>query len=141
GQIDTLVILGGNPVYDAPADLRFAEALQNVENSIALTFLLDETASRCAWHLPRAHAFESWGDHRSRDGIVSLQQPLIAPLRGGRAEQEVLAFLAGIRGWRGYSLVRGTVRELVGGPQLERVWRQSLHRGILLTTRTPPAPA
>ena len=139
GQVDTLFILGGNPVYDAPADLQFAEALDNVENSVALTFLLDETASRCAWHLPRAHAFESWGDHRSFDGVVALQQPLIAPLRGGRAEHEVLAFLAGIRGWRGYSLVRGTVRELAGGQPLERVWRQSLHRGILSTT-TPLAP-
>ncbi|MCZ7683128.1 MAG: hypothetical protein M5U28_31695 [Sandaracinaceae bacterium] len=138
GQVSTLVVLGGNPVYDAPADLRFAEALERVETSIALSALLDETSSRCTWHLPLAHAFESWGDHRSLEGLVSIQQPLIAPLRRGRAEHEVLALLAGVRGWRGYSQVRATVREMVGAsPQLERIWRQSLHRGIVLGGARP----
>ncbi len=138
GQVSTLVVLGGNPVYDAPADLRFAEALERVQTSIALSALLDETSSRCTWHLPLAHAFESWGDHRSLEGLVSIQQPLIAPLRRGRAEHEVLALLAGVRGWRGYSQVRATVREMVGAsPQLERIWRQSLHRGIVLGGARP----
>lgn len=133
GQVDTLVILGGNPVFDAPADLGFADALAKVPTSIHLAFRDDETSSRCTWHLPRAHAFESWGDHRSNDGTIAIQQPLIAPLRGGRSEQEIFAFIAGIRGWRGYSLVRGTMTRLLGsGPGFERSWRQSLHRGVLV---------
>lgn len=133
GEVDTLLILGGNPVFDAPADLDFAGALERVENSIHLAFHDDETSARCTWHLSRAHAFESWGDHRATDGTISIQQPLIAPLRSSRSEQEVFAMVAGIRGWRGYSLVRGTVRAAIGAtPSFERVWRQSLHRGVLV---------
>ncbi len=139
GQVDTLFVLGGNPVYDAPADLGFGEALERVQTSVALSFLLDETASRCTWHLPRAHAFESWGDHVSTDRVISIQQPLIAPLRGGRSEQELLALLGGVRAWRGYSLVRNTVRALVGaGAQFERIWRLSLHRGVVVAAAPQP---
>ena len=138
GQVDTLVILGGNPAFDAPADLDFAAALERVPTSIHLAFTDDETSSRCTWHLPRAHAFESWGDHRASDGTVSVQQPLIAPLRGGHSEQEVLAMIAGIRGWRGYQLVRGTMSESLGRPSdLERIWRQSLHRGVVVGAPRP----
>ncbi len=143
GHVDTLLILGGTPVYDAPADLGFGEALANVENSVHLSFLDDETSAACTWHLPRAHAYESWGDHRTVDGAISIQQPLIAPLVGSRSEQELLAFAAGIRGWRGYSLVRNTMRGLLrSAGQLEALWRQSLHRGLVVgAPRTQPGQA
>ena len=46
------------------------------------------------WFLPAAHAFESWGDARSREGTLSIVQPLIQPLFGGISEAELLgAFL------------------------------------------------
>jgi molybdopterin-containing oxidoreductase family iron-sulfur binding subunit len=132
GQVETLVILGGNPVYDAPADLRFADALGRVQTSIHLSMYDDETSARCTWFLPRAHAFETWGDHRAPDGTISIQQPLISPLRRGRGEHEVLAMLGGIRGWRANHLVRGTLQQLAGSTEFERAWRQSLHRGTLV---------
>ncbi len=138
GNVDTLFILGGNPVYDAPADLHFADALAHVETSIHLAMLDDETSAACSWHLPRAHALESWGDHRTTDGVVSIQQPLIAPLVGARNELEMLAMIGGIRGWRGYQLVRNTLRSMLGGgARFEALWRQSLHRGVVVGAPRP----
>ena len=138
GNVDTLFILGGNPVYDAPADLHFADALSHVETSIHLAMLDDETSAACSWHLPRAHALESWGDHRTTDGVVSIQQPLIAPLVGARNELEMLAMIGGIRGWRGYQLVPEHAASMLGGgARFEALWRQSLHRGVVVGAPRP----
>ncbi|HEY6362259.1 MAG TPA: TAT-variant-translocated molybdopterin oxidoreductase, partial [Vicinamibacterales bacterium] len=49
GAIETLVVLGGNPVFDAPADLDFASAMAKVPHSIALGHTVDETSSRAEW--------------------------------------------------------------------------------------------
>ena len=134
--LDTLLILGGNPVYDAPSDLGFTEALSGVGTTVHLASHLNETSAECGWHLPMAHELESWGDHRSMNGAISIQQPLIAPLRGGRASHELLAMVAGIRAWRGYNLVRNTMRERLGVGRFERRWRAALHSGIV---QVPPA--
>lgn len=142
-DVDTLVILGVNPVLAAPADLGFADALGNVETTVHLADREDETSAATSWFLPMTHELESWGDHRSADGTVAIQQPLIAPLRGGRSAAEVLAQIGGIRGWRGYHLVRNTLRLQVGPDLLDRLWRRSLHRGVVIglprvRPRTPP---
>ena len=84
GAVESLVILGGNPVYTAPADFHFASLLPKIKRSIHLGLYFDETAPLCTWHIPQAHYLESWGDARSFDGTVSLLQPLIAPLYGGK---------------------------------------------------------
>ncbi|MEI7895184.1 MAG: 4Fe-4S ferredoxin, partial [Myxococcales bacterium] len=110
GKVGTLLILGGNPVYDAPADLKFAEALAKVQVSVHLAMSEDETGERCTWQLPRAHEYEAWGDQRALDGTVSVQQPLITPLFDGRSEIEVLSLLAAGQESTGYDIVRATVR-------------------------------
>ena len=84
GSIRTILILGGHPAYEAPADLGFAELLDGVPNSIHLSHYDNETSRRCRWHLPRAHHLGSWGDGRAWDGTLTMQQPLIEPLYGGR---------------------------------------------------------
>ena len=84
GTIKTLVVLGGNPVFDAPADLDFASAMAKVPQSIALGHTVDETSVKAKWHIPRAHYLESWGDARAVGGTLSVVQPLILPLFGGR---------------------------------------------------------
>jgi MoCo/4Fe-4S cofactor protein with predicted Tat translocation signal len=91
GQVDVLLILGGNPVYDAPADLDFASALRKVPLRIHLSLYKDETSELCQWHIPEAHYLESWSDARAYDGTVSIIQPLIAPLYSGKTAHEVLA--------------------------------------------------
>jgi anaerobic selenocysteine-containing dehydrogenase len=85
GQVDTLFILGVNPVYDAPADLHFADHLLKVRTRVHLSLYEDETAELCHWHVPEAHFLESWGDARAFDGTVSIIQPLIAPLYDGKS--------------------------------------------------------
>ena len=92
------MILGGNPVYNAPADVDFAEALKKVqENAVHLALHEDETSQFCRWHLSRTHYLESWGDVRAYDGTVSVVQPLIEPLFDGRSALEVLAAMLGRR--------------------------------------------
>ncbi len=53
GKVDLLVILGGNPVYDAPADLGFADALKNanIPLRVHLGLYQNETAQLCHWHV------------------------------------------------------------------------------------------
>ena len=95
GQVKTLLILGGNPAYTSPGDLAFDAALGRAKTSIHLSLYDDETSQRCTWHLNAAHYLESWGDARAWDGTVSLVQPLIAPIYGGRSSIELLALLVG----------------------------------------------
>jgi MoCo/4Fe-4S cofactor protein with predicted Tat translocation signal len=131
GQVDSLLILGGNPVLDAPADLKFRELLGKVATTVHLSEYRDETSLLSSWHVPRAHAFESWGDLRGSDGTYSIQQPLIAPLFGGRSDAELIALLGGVRYWRGHAQVRSTARELFkGGDSFEAQWKAALHMGV-----------
>jgi len=83
GKVEALIVLGTNPVYDAPVDLDFARALESVKYKLHYGLYKDETAANCTWHVPAAHYLESWGDLKGHDGTIALQQPLIAPLHGG----------------------------------------------------------
>ena len=115
GQVDSLVILDGNPVYDAPADLAFGGKLAKVPFSVHASLFSDETSEKCSWHVPLAHEYESWGDGRSLDGTVAMRQPLIAPLYGGRSEVELLGFMAKAPDSKGYDALRATMRASILG--------------------------
>ncbi|MEJ7731081.1 MAG: hypothetical protein WKG00_17935 [Polyangiaceae bacterium] len=106
GKVQTLLLLGVNPVYDAPADFGFAELLGKVKLAVHLGLHDDETAGRCHWHVPAAHWLESWSDARSWDGTLSIVQPLIAPLYGGKTAHELLAALGDRPDRTAYELVR-----------------------------------
>src|ERR1700730_2993494 len=106
GSVDLLVIIGGNPAYDAPADLAFSSLLPSVKFSARLGLYEDETSALCHWHIPQTHFLEQWGDARAFDGTVSLIQPLIAPLYEGLSAHEVLALLNGEPAKSGHDIVR-----------------------------------
>ncbi len=97
GKVDLLIILGGNPVYDAPADLNFADALKSGKVQLRVHYGLyqDETSELCQWHVNATHELESWGDARAFDGTVSIIQPLIAPLYNAKSPIEFVAMLSG----------------------------------------------
>jgi molybdopterin-containing oxidoreductase family iron-sulfur binding subunit len=137
GAVDLLLVLGGNPVYDAPADLRFREALERVELRVHLGLHADETSQHCHWHLPEAHPLESWGDARAFDGTVTIQQPLIAPLYGGRSVLEVLALLGERPDRTGYDAVRDHWRGRLPG-DFEKAWRRALHDGVVADSAFAP---
>ena len=140
GSVDTLLMLGVNPVYDAPADLDFAAALKKLSHSLHLGLYHDETGASAQWHLPMAHALESWSDGRAFDGTASIAQPGIAPLYGGKSAAELLALLFG-DGESDRDLVRRQWRERVPD---EMAWTTALRAGVIagtvLPATTPPRP-
>ncbi len=130
--VGTLVIIGGNPVYDAPADLNFEALLRKLGSTFHFSSHFNETSEACLWQAPRAHELEAWGDQRSVDGTVAIQQPLIAPLFGGRSDIEVLAKLSGDISPKGYDLVQQTVRGSISSVQaMNRTWSEALKKGVL----------
>lgn len=137
GAVKTLVMLGGNPVYDAPADLDFAGALAKV-TSAHLSLYRDETSEAADWHLPMSHWLESWGDARSWDGTHHVAQPLIKPLHGGKSSIELCALLLG-RDGDGRAEVRATFDGLGLAGDSETRFRQALHDGLVEGTRFEPA--
>ncbi len=138
GEISTLIIVGGNPVYDAPADTKFADALKKVSNVIRLGHSDDETANVSNWVLPQAHFLESWGDTRSVNGTLAITQPLIDPLYKGRSAIEVVSLVLGGRETPGYELVRGTLRDVIGKINFETGWERTLHDGLLAKSASQP---
>ncbi len=151
GTVDTLVILGGNPVYDAPADLRFSDAMAKAKAAVHLSFHRNETSrdKACTWHVPASHFLESWGDTRAADGTIAPQQPMIPPLLdpadGGRSAIELCAELAGEEKKGGFDLVARTHMAASGksGTDFEAYFRSALDAGVVAgsATAVPPAPA
>ena len=140
GKVDLLVILGGNPAYDAPADLNFADALKNTKIPLRVHHGLyqNETAELCQWHVSEAHELEAWGDARAYDGTVSIIQPLIAPLYNGKSALEFVALLSGQADATGYGLVRAYWQKQHPGEDFEQFWRKSLHDGWIEGTTFSP---
>lgn len=134
GKIKTLLMVGVNPVYDAPADARFAEALQKVENTVLMTMHTSETGTRSRWVLSQTHPFEQWGDVRAADGSVSVIQPTIEPLFKSKSDVELFGLLATGEDKRGYEWVRETWD--AGLVHEEDAWRRVLHDGILAGSRS-----
>ncbi|HEX4953326.1 MAG TPA: TAT-variant-translocated molybdopterin oxidoreductase [Thermoanaerobaculia bacterium] len=134
GKVDTLLILGGNPVYDAPADLGFAEALLKVPFRAHLSMHRDETTAWCPWHLPASHFLEAWSDTRCFDGTAAVVQPLIEPLYpSAKSAHEVMALLGATTDATGYELVRGHWQRTVlagAGAGFEAAWRKAVHDGV-----------
>ncbi|MDX1389171.1 MAG: TAT-variant-translocated molybdopterin oxidoreductase, partial [Acidobacteriota bacterium] len=131
GVVDVLLILGGNPVFDAPVDIEFERLLSRVGTTICHGLHPNETAAASDWHLPAAHPLESWSDSMAWDGTAGVSQPLIAPLWGGKTPCEVLALFVRDGVTSGYDIVRRTFEETTGGNDLEGRWRRTLHDGLI----------
>jgi molybdopterin-containing oxidoreductase family iron-sulfur binding subunit len=155
GDVSQLLILGVNPAYDAPADLRFAEAMERAAMRVHLGTHENETGERCHWHVPQAHSLESWSDARACDGTVTIVQPLIAPLFSGKTPHEVLAALSARPERTSYEIVRdywkmrlspapapakGADAKAVlaaASAQFEKLWNRALHDGVVAGTELP----
>jgi len=146
GAVETLFIFGGNPAYNAPAELGFAALLPGVPDVVRLGLFEDETSKLARWHVPAAHFLESWGDARTYDGTYTTIQPMILPLWGGISELDILAKLLGSAAPGGPELVRATFESLVtggavstaGGPDL--LWNNVLRVGFLPASGFAPTP-
>jgi molybdopterin-containing oxidoreductase family iron-sulfur binding subunit len=142
GEVECLVILGGDPVLTAPADIPFVEHLEKAPLRIHIGLYEDETARLCHWHLPEAHFMEAWSDTRAYDGTASIVQPVVEPLHGGRSAHEVLALFTEQRERPGREIVSETWRkrwkqESAPG-EFETRWQTALHDGVIPNTSNPP---
>jgi molybdopterin-containing oxidoreductase family iron-sulfur binding subunit len=128
GKVDWLVILNANPVYNAPADLNFAAAFEKAKMTAHLGSHVDETGQNAQWHIPAAHFLESWSDARAYDGTVSIVQPMIDPLYGGKTAHHFFQALLDEPGLSPYEAVRETWKPVIKG-DFETGWRKALHQG------------
>jgi molybdopterin-containing oxidoreductase family iron-sulfur binding subunit len=142
GRVEMLVVVGGNPVFTAPVDLGFANAMNKVRFRAHLALYDDETSELCHWQIPETHFLESWSDARGHDGTVSIVQPLIAPLYGGKSAHELLAAMSDRPERSSYDIVREHwSHELPGKtitPAFEQAWRRWLHDGVVPNSAFTP---
>ena len=136
GKVDLLLIVGGNPVYDAPADFKFGEAMGKVQLRVQHSLYQNETTDFVHWHINATHYLEQWGDGRSLDGTATLTQPLIAPLYDGKSEYEFIEAITGSSATTGYEIVRRYWQGKVPG-DFEPAWRKALHDGFVAGTAFP----
>jgi molybdopterin-containing oxidoreductase family iron-sulfur binding subunit len=138
-EVETLLILGGNPAYSAPADLEFGERLKRIPTTIRLGLHADETSRLTSWHVPIAHDLEAWGDARGGDGTLLAIQPMIEPLFGGRNMLEELARLSNYQPSSAYEIVRRAFRKESGvnDANFEVKWRRFLHEGSSAVGASP----
>ncbi|HEV2348813.1 MAG TPA: TAT-variant-translocated molybdopterin oxidoreductase [Terriglobia bacterium] len=151
GGVETLIIIGGNPLYNAPANYELrslffplpttpggARPASKVKLKIHLSLYNNETSELCDWHIPQAHYLESWGDARAYDGTVSIIQPLIAPLYDGKSAHELFAALSGEPGRTAHNIVHDYWKNQKSIKDYEIFWETSLHDGVMAGTAFAP---
>ncbi len=137
GKVELLLILGGNPVFNAPVDWNAGERLKKAKLRMHLSLYEDETSQICQWRLPEAHTLEAWGDGRAYDGTVTLQQPLIEPLYGGRAANEILTMFTDSPMRNSMEIVKQYWAGQQKGGDFEAWWRLSVHNGVIANSALP----
>jgi MoCo/4Fe-4S cofactor protein with predicted Tat translocation signal len=155
GKVELLVIIGANPVYNAPIfgagegqkfldAINKADAINRDRNQqpmlrVHMGLFNDETAVHCQWHVPESHYLESWGDARAYDGSASIIQPLIQPLYNSKSPHEMLAALLDDGGKSGHDIVSDYWRAQpqFGAGAFDQTWKQSLHDGVIANSAPP----
>src|SRR6266487_3384538 len=147
GKVETLLILGVNPVYTAPHDFDFASKIKfdeemkrkPIKNTIYVGSHFDETAELCDWHVAESHYLETWGDARAFDGTISVIQPLIAPLYHTHSAREVLATFSDKPGVSDYDALRDRLRTASSSADFEKFWRKTLNDGLVAGSAFAPS--
>ena len=137
GKVEWLVMLNVNPIYSAPADLEFPAAFAKVKTTVHLGSHVDETGSIANWHINNAHYLESWSDARAYDGTITIIQPMIAPLYGGRSSHDVLQALLADPQASGFDVVAANAKTYIKG-DFGTGWRKALHDGWVEGTAFSP---
>jgi molybdopterin-containing oxidoreductase family iron-sulfur binding subunit len=137
GAVDVLLIIGGNPAFNSPVELGMRDRLKKAKLRIRLGLYSDETSQVCQWQMPEAHSLETWGDARAFDGTVTIQQPLIQPLYGGRSAMQLLQSLTDQPEKTPYDIVKGYWNTQHPGADFEAWWRRAVHDGTVPGTALP----
>lgn len=136
GKVQWLVVMGVNPVYAAPSDLHFADAYKNVPVTAHLGSHVDETGSVSTWHINKSHYLESWSDARAYDGTISIIQPMIDPMYGGKSAHDMFQALSDNPQASAYDVVVANAKTYVKG-DFGSSWRKALHDGWVEGTAFP----
>ncbi|MFM7150962.1 MAG: TAT-variant-translocated molybdopterin oxidoreductase [Gemmataceae bacterium] len=151
GEVDTLFILGGNPVYTAPADQRLGYVLEQrlLKDTrdqwlcVRLGTHFDETSRLSHWHIPQTHFLEEWADGVAYDGTAAISQPLIAPLYDGKSIHDVVAGITPLPGDTTSYDARSSLEivrdywakhQPTGAEAFEKWWPKILHEGVIAGT-------
>jgi molybdopterin-containing oxidoreductase family iron-sulfur binding subunit len=145
-KVETLLILGVNPVYTAPHDFDFVSKLKfdetqkrkKIQTAIHVSSHFDETSEYCDWHVAESHYLETWSDARAFDGTLSVVQPLIAPLYRTHSAREVLAAFSDKPGVTDYDTLRERLKAANPSPDFEKFWRKTLNDGVVAGSAFPP---
>src|SRR5271157_2352318 len=137
GKVDLLLILGSNPVYDAPANFAFAKAMDKVPLRVQYGLYQDETYDHVHWHINGTHYLEQWGDCRAFDGTCTIIQPLVAPLYNAKSPYELIFSLVGSSETAGYDIVRKYWQGQMKGGDFDAAWRKAVHDGFVANTAFP----
>lgn len=137
GTVDLLLILDGNPVFNAPADFDFGSRLAKAKTSIHVSLHSDETSAKCTWSIPSSHFLECWSDSRAFDGAITILQPLIEPLYDSRSHIELLDSVLHPPGRPSYDILRAYWKGKSGGADSEQWWRKSVHDGLVAGSSLP----
>jgi MoCo/4Fe-4S cofactor protein with predicted Tat translocation signal len=139
-KVEFLLILGGNPVYDAPADLDFLTALLKAKLRVYSGLYFNETSEWCHWEIPATHFLEDWSDTRAYDGTAGVVQPLIAPLYDSHSAHEILAIFAGQPGISSHTVVRNywQSQRTEKGKAFDDWWELTLYQGYVTGSALPP---
>jgi len=129
GRVQTLCIIGGNPVYNTPADIYFEKLIPKVQNTIRISSHFDETSALCNWHIPRSHFLEAWNDTRTISGTRAVVQPQIQPIFSSKSEIEFLNLINTGDSLDGYFLVQQTWNRILKNAGFDKRWRRVLHDG------------
>jgi MoCo/4Fe-4S cofactor protein with predicted Tat translocation signal len=148
-KVETLLILGVNPVYTSPHDFDFASKLKfdeekkqkKIKNVIHVSSHFDETSELCDWHVAESHYLETWGDARAFNGTLSVIQPLIAPLYHTHSAREVLAAFGDKPGISDYDVVRDHLKTANPSAEFEKFWRKTLNDGLVAGSAFAPVNA
>lgn len=137
GKVELLLLLGGNPVFQAPVDLNFADALKQAKLSVHFGLYMDETAAQCQWQIPESHYLEAWSDGRAYDGTITIQQPLIQPLYASHSAHELLDALLSEKVRSDHDIVKAYWTSQQGDAAIEMFWQASLNNGVVANSALP----
>ena len=140
GKVEFLLMLGGNPVYDAPADLDFLNASLKAKLRVYSGLYFNETSEWCHWEVPATHFLESWSDTRAFDGTAGVTQPLIAPLYDSHSHHEIIGILGGQPGVSSHDLVRNywQSQRTENDKAFDNFWEVTLYQGYVAGSALPP---
>jgi molybdopterin-containing oxidoreductase family iron-sulfur binding subunit len=136
--VQTLLIIGSNPAYTAPADLNWTTLQKDIPQVIHIGTHYDETAALAHTHAPLTHYLEAWGDQRAYDGTYLSQQPLILPLFNALSENQILATLLNIPHTYGPDLIQETFKKITQTTQFDQDWKRFIRDGYAPKTAFPP---